>query len=196
MQKVIIHGCGGHAISVADVILNNFNDNCSIIFIDKNAKKNEKIMGFSVFAESPKKTADCFCGIGDNLLRRRAFLKTNFKTLISRDAFLGANNSIGAGSFIAHYAYIGPNTKIGKGCIINTNSILEHEAKVGDFSHISVNAILCGKVTIGKNVFVGAGSIIRDRVRITDDVTIGCGSVVVHDITEKGVYVGNPAKKI
>jgi acetyltransferase-like isoleucine patch superfamily enzyme len=30
---------------------------------------------------------------------------------------------------------------------------------------------------------------------ICDDVVIGAGSVVTHDITEPGVYAGNPAQK-
>jgi acetyltransferase-like isoleucine patch superfamily enzyme len=33
-------------------------------------------------------------------------------------------------------------------------------------------------------------------VRICDHVVIGAGSVVTKDITESGIYAGNPARKI
>jgi acetyltransferase-like isoleucine patch superfamily enzyme len=33
-------------------------------------------------------------------------------------------------------------------------------------------------------------------VTITDHVVIGAGSVVTKDITESGIYAGNPARKI
>nr|HQU73633.1 N-acetyltransferase [Calditrichia bacterium] len=33
-------------------------------------------------------------------------------------------------------------------------------------------------------------------VRICDNVVIGAGSVVTRDITEPGIYAGNPARKI
>jgi len=33
-------------------------------------------------------------------------------------------------------------------------------------------------------------------VSICDGVVIGAGSVVTRDITERGIYAGNPARKI
>ena len=33
-------------------------------------------------------------------------------------------------------------------------------------------------------------------VKIVDNVVIGAGSVVTKNIVEKGVYAGNPAKKL
>jgi len=35
-----------------------------------------------------------------------------------------------------------------------------------------------------------------DKVSITDDVVIGAGSIVIKDITDAGVYVGCPARRI
>lgn len=48
---------------------------------------------------------------------------------------------------------------------------------------------------IANNVLIGSNSSILP-VSITDNVIIGAGSVVTKNITEPGVYAGNPAKKI
>jgi acetyltransferase-like isoleucine patch superfamily enzyme len=48
---------------------------------------------------------------------------------------------------------------------------------------------------IGNRVSIGSNATLLP-VNICDDVVIGAGAVVTKDITEKGVYVGNPARKI
>jgi len=51
-------------------------------------------------------------------------------------------------------------------------------------------------VTIGDGVIVGYRSLIMMGVNIKDNIVIGANSVVTKNLTEKGVYVGSPAKKI
>ena len=46
---------------------------------------------------------------------------------------------------------------------------------------------------IGNNVSIGTNATVLP-VRICDDVVIGAGSVVTKDITEPGIYCGNPAR--
>ena len=53
-----------------------------------------------------------------------------------------------------------------------------------------------GEITIGNNVYVGTNAIILPNVHITDNVIIGAGAVVSKDITEDGVYVGVPARRV
>ena len=48
---------------------------------------------------------------------------------------------------------------------------------------------------IGNSVSIGSNATILP-ISICDKVVIGAGSVVTKNITEPGVYVGNPAKKI
>lgn len=196
-NKYIIFGCGGHARSVADVIL--FNDSDSkIIFIDDKAKEGETLYGFPVIKNCEIDDVKVALGIGDNNSRRVMYEKfqSNLVTVVSNDVYQGKDSNIGNGTFVAHNAHIGPLARVGNGCIINTHCVLDHEVVIGDFSHISVNATLCGKVKIGSNVFVGAGAVIKDNVKVCDDVVIGAGAVVVKDINEKGVYVGCPAKNV
>lgn len=87
---------------------------------------------------------------------------------------------------------IGDNVQITDGVKILTHgydwSVLK--VKYGDVLGSS------GKVKIGNNVFIGMNSIILKGVTICDDVIIGAGSLVNKNISEPGVYAGNPAKFI
>jgi acetyltransferase-like isoleucine patch superfamily enzyme len=57
------------------------------------------------------------------------------------------------------------------------------------------NKELWKSTRIGNNVSIGSNATILPVV-ICNNVVIGAGSVVTRDITEPGVYAGNPAKKI
>jgi acetyltransferase-like isoleucine patch superfamily enzyme len=56
------------------------------------------------------------------------------------------------------------------------------------------NRALWKSTLIGNNVSIGSNATVLP-VRICDNVVIGAGSVVTRDITEAGVYAGNPAVK-
>lgn len=47
---------------------------------------------------------------------------------------------------------------------------------------------------VGNRVSIGSNATILP-VTICDDVVVGAGSVVTRDITEPGIYAGNPARK-
>jgi sugar O-acyltransferase (sialic acid O-acetyltransferase NeuD family) len=103
---------------------------------------------------------------------------------------------IGAGTIICAEAIITCNAKIGKHCLININANVHHDCVLGDYVTISPSATVCGHVTIGDLCYIGANAVIREKITICPGVTIGCGAVVVKDITEPGIYVGNPVRKI
>ncbi len=199
MNDYIVLGCGGHARSIADIILSN-DRTSSITFLDKNARDGEKIYNFPVLKDfSITKTKEnIILGIGDNKLRENLYneYQEYIISLISKNAYLGYDSEVGNGTFIANNVHLGPSVKVGKGCIINTHAVLDHEVFIGDFTHVSVNATLCGKVKVGSNVFIGAGAVIKDSITICDNVIIGAGAVIIKNIDESGIYVGCPAKKI
>jgi acetyltransferase-like isoleucine patch superfamily enzyme len=49
------------------------------------------------------------------------------------------------------------------------------------------------KTYVGSGTSIGSGATILP-VRITSNCLIGAGTVVTKDLTEPGVYVGNPAR--
>ncbi len=206
IKELSIIGCGGHARSVADVVLNN-NSTIKLNFYDTNAYKEERILGgtYTVLPlniNTNFEYTNLFIAIGNNLKRRDYtvhYLKNtdqNLVTIISHTAYISRFSDVKQGCFVAENVHIGPECEIGKCTIVNTRAVIDHESKIGKYCHISVNSTVCGRCTIGDNVFLGAGAVVKDKINICDNVTIGAGAVVCADITESGLYVGCPAKKI
>ncbi len=104
--------------------------------------------------------------------------------------------------------------RMGKGCIVSANAVLSTDVTLEDFVHvdygatighgsrlmafarISPGANISGNVTIGRSVYIGAGAIVLENLDICEGVIIGAGAVVVSSITEKGTYVGVPARRL
>jgi sugar O-acyltransferase (sialic acid O-acetyltransferase NeuD family) len=198
-QSLVIHGCGGHARSLADVALAS--GVTELVFVDENAKAGEQLFGFPVVSNAPSVVSGAhLVAMGDNHKRADVFqqladAKINITSLISQSAYLGKEHTIGKNVFIGHRAHIGPRATIGDNTIINTHCIIEHDCRIGKHCHISVNAVVAGSCQIGDYVMVGAGATVIDGTKIASNITIGAGAVVVGDLTEPGVYVGIPARK-
>ena len=188
-------GCGGHARSVADVILAS-SPAAEILFVDNGARPQEQIMGFPVVPEAPLDAKRFGPSIGNNLMRAEWCAGKELVSVISRHAHIGRDAKIGRGVFVGNAVHIGPQARIGEGTIVNTAAVVEHNVFVGRYCHIAPNSTICGGVEIGDYAMIGAGAVIKPLIKIASDVVVGAGAVVVSDIVEKGIYVGCPAKKL
>jgi len=139
--------------------------------------------------------------IGDSKVRERIVnslpIQTKYFTFIHNSVLIyGSDVEIGLGSFIYPNVVLSTNIKIGNHSHINTGSTISHDARIGNFFTTSPGVNIAGNLTCGNNVFIGINSSTREKVKICDDVIIGLNSGVVKDITESGIYIGTPAKKI
>ena len=194
MQKkdvIYIIGCGGHARSVADVLISNGTK--SIVFVDNHGRPGETVLGFPVITALPEGIMAVHVASGDNQTRAN-YGALNSVTIIAANAYISGSCQIGEGSFIAHNAYCAVEAQIGKGCIINTGAVVEHQVIVGNYTHIAPNSTICGKCRIGNNVLIGAGTTIKPGITIADNIVVGSGAVIVSDLTEPGIYFGVPAR--
>ena len=107
---------------------------------------------------------------------------------IQKDVKIGNNSKVQSHSFICELVTIGNSCFIGHGVMFINDLFSKGGPAQGDKS-------LWRKTTIGNKVIIGSNSTILP-VDICDEVVIGAGSVVTKSITTKGVYAGNPAKKI
>lgn len=198
-RKLIIFGCGGHARSVLDILLDN-QENYEIVFVDQNAKEDEHILQFPVLTNYEFDGNEMiFAAVGDNQLRKEIldrFTNDKIISIISKRAYIGYDAVIEKGVLIGADAHLGPGTKIGKGTILNTGAIVEHETAVGQYTHIAPGSVVCGRCQIGELVTIGAGSTVVDKITICDCVTIGAGGVVIKNIGNSGIYVGVPVKQV
>lgn len=107
---------------------------------------------------------------------------------IQKDVTIGSECKIQSHSFICELVSIGNQCFVGHG-VMFVNDLFENGGPArGDKSKWKCT-------TIGNNVSIGSNATILP-VKICDDVVIGAGSVVTKDIFEKGVYIGNPARKL
>ena len=208
-EKIVLIGGGGHCRSVIDVIeTENRFDIAGII--DVKDKVGTKVLGYPVIGsdedlpELAKKYSNFLITLGqgktnDFRIKTYALLKeleVKLPIICSPLAHISAHACVAEGTVVMHGSIVNAGAKVGANCIINTQALIEHDAEVGDHCHISTKAAVNGFVKIGTNVFAGSSSVFADRVNVGDNIVIGAGTVVPKNISEPGIYVGNPARKI
>ena len=114
-------------------------------------------------------------------------------TIIASTARVSKYSTIGEGTVVMHQAFVNAGAHIGVNSIINTFCNIEHDSQIGDQCHISTGTMVNGDCKIGERVFVGSQSVLANGISIGDDIIVGAASFVRKDITEKGIYSGNPA---
>ena len=107
---------------------------------------------------------------------------------IQKDVVIGKRTKVQSHSFICELVTIGDNCFIGHGVMFINDTFSIGTPANGDKK-------LWKSSNIGDNVSIGSNATILP-VDICSHVIIGAGAVVTKNITESGIYVGNPAKKI
>lgn len=118
------------------------------------------------------------CHIGDS-----AFIGPFVE--IQRGVVIGKRTRVQSHSFICELVRIGDDCFIGHG-VMFINDLFSDGQPASDASGWK-GTIIGDQVSIGSNATILP-------VKICDRVVIGAGAVVTKNISEPGVYVGNPAK--
>lgn len=121
------------------------------------------------------------CAIGDNVF-------IGPFTEIQKQVTIGAFTKVQSHSFICELVDIGSHCFIGHG-VMFINDLFSGGGPAGG------NPDLWKPTRIGNHVSIGSNATILP-VTICNHVVIGAGAVVTKDITEPGIYVGNPARLI
>jgi len=107
---------------------------------------------------------------------------------IQSDVGIGPRTRIQSHSFICELVDIGADCAIAHG-VVFINDLFEGGGPArGDKTKWR-------STIIGNNVSIGSNATILP-VRVCDGAVIGAGSVVTRDITEPGIYAGNPCRKL
>ena len=203
-KKVFIFGYSGHAYVVIESLI-DAGYNIAGYFDFKEANKDPyklSYLGFerNVDVKSIVQDDLVFPAVGENSIREKLVhlfnaLNLNQFAAIDSTAKISKTAQIGLSTYVGKNVALNAQTFVGQGVIINTQATIEHECRIEDFVHIGPNSVLCGNVHVEKKSFVGANSVVRQNINIISDVLIGAGSVVVKSIEEKGIWLGNPARK-
>lgn len=120
----------------------------------------------------------------------------NYRTIIAQSSFIAIDSLIGEGSLLAPHSAVSVGAALGRHVQMNIGASVSHDTRIGDFVTLGPGARISGNCIIGPGVFVGIGAAVSNGISIVAGSVIGAGSVVVADITEPGVYVGAPARKV
>ena len=107
---------------------------------------------------------------------------------IQKDVSIGARTKVQSHAFICELVGIGSDCFISHGAMFVNDLFQKGGPAGGDKS-------LWRSTTIGDHVSIGTNATILP-VTICDHVVIGAGALVTKDISEPGVYVGNPARLV
>lgn len=142
------------------------------------SKTKNVLFGTNVKIVEPINLYDC--EIGDN-----CFIGPF--TEIQKDVKIGSNTKIQSHTFVCELVTIGNNCFIGHG-VMFINDLFENGGPAnGDKSKWK-------STTIGDNVSIGSNATVLP-INICNNVVIGAGAVVTKNITQPGIYIGNPARK-
>ena len=107
---------------------------------------------------------------------------------IQKGVKIGDRTRIQSHTFICELVTIGSDCFVAHG-VMFTNDLFKDGGPSGNDKSKWSSTEIGNHVSIGSNVTLLP-------VTVCDNVVIGAGAVVTKNITEPGVYVGNPAKNI
>jgi sugar O-acyltransferase (sialic acid O-acetyltransferase NeuD family) len=191
-MKLALFGYGGHAREVACQI------NQEVTFFVDDEYANDIAKPISEF--DPEEYL-MMVAVADSYNRKavvdRLPKETKYFTFIHPSVqIMDDNIEVGEGSFIGANSILTTNIKLGKHALLNRGNHIGHDCFIGDYFSAMPNAVLGGNVWIDNKVYLGSCSNIKEKIRIVANVTIGMSAAVIRNITEPGVYVGIPSKKI
>jgi UDP-perosamine 4-acetyltransferase len=209
LDEIIVIGGGGHA-KVVITILRKVNHYRILGYTDRKdhgALAGVRFLGsdrdLAALTAGPKKIAAVLAvgqvGLGETRLQLWKELQQyslSFPLIVSPDAIVNEGVSGGEAAVVMDGAVINTETHLGRGTIVNTNSTVEHDVSLADWVHVAPGATISGGVTVGCFSMIGAGATVIEGIKIAAGCMVGAGSTVVHDLTEPGIYVGSPARRI
>jgi len=196
-------GTGGFAREVLCLIwdLGRYDQVKAFVEADA-AYSHQQLMNIPVISQSQFDPfgAEVVIAIGDPVTRHKVSQAlprdTDYATLIHPSVIMSPWVKIGAGSIICARTTLTCDISLGKHTQLNLHTTVGHDCVLEDFVTTAPAVNISGMCHLERKIYVGTNAAIRQNIRITEGTTIGMGAVVVKDITESGVYVGNPCRKI
>ena len=207
MKPLILIGGGGHCKSVIEAVESQGRKILGVLDMPEDVGKqilSTKVIGTDDDISQYVNLAEFVITVGFiknpstciKLYNRVKEAGGKLATIIASTAYVSKYATIGEGTVVMHHAFVNAGARMGCNVILNTFTNIEHDVVIGDHCHISTGTIVNGDCKIGNKVFVGSQVVISNGLNICNDVIIGAGSAVVTNVIKKGIYVGNPAKRI
>jgi sugar O-acyltransferase (sialic acid O-acetyltransferase NeuD family) len=209
MDEIVVVGGGGHAKVVISILqkLKRFS-----VLGYTDLKSNGVLLSIPYLGDDTKLAAlnfhpqklNAVLAVGQVGLGKARYelwkslhpLGLSFPLIVSPNAIINEGVFADECVVVMDGAVINVGATIGRGAIVNTNSTVEHDVVLDEWVHVAPGATISGGVKVGRFSMIGVGATIIEGRKIAPECVVGAGATVVHDLTEPGVYVGCPARRI
>ncbi len=199
MRELTVIGAGGHAkvvISTARAA----GWTISAVYDDDPANAGRDVLGAPIVGpaelDNDGRGIAAVIAVGANDARHRIArsLRCDWVTIVHPRAWIDDSVTLGVGTVVFAGAVIQPAARLGDHVIVNTTASIDHDSTIGDFAHLCPGSHLAGGATIGDGVLMGVGSGTIPYRSVGAWSIVGAGGAVVHDIPDRVVATGVPAK--
>lgn len=208
MKKICIIGTGGFGRETLSCLIDVFAnekknaDELACFMVDDLFYNETEVMGIKVIRRSEFNASlySVIVAVGDPIARKKIVeslpKETTYATLIHPSAILSKWVKIGEGSVVTAGTILTCNIIIGKHANLNLNTTIGHDCNIDDYFTTAPAVNVSGNCNFGKCVYIGTNASVKEKISICDNVVIGMGSIVLKSITEEGVFVGAPLRKL
>ena len=207
-KRIAFLGCGEMARHIAHYMVEDQQFDIIGYYDDYTAKGNI-VSGYPILGNLDNLIQDHKDGVFDEIINAIGYTRFNYR----KELYERFINKVPFATFIHSTCLIDSTAKIGKGVVIFPFSIIYLDAVIEDNVFIQIRSYvtdsivkkhtllsgtvsIAGRSEVGECCFLGISTTVSNDVKICDYVTTGATTAVVKDITEAGLYVGVPARKI
>jgi sugar O-acyltransferase (sialic acid O-acetyltransferase NeuD family) len=119
-----------------------------------------------------------------------------FARAIHPSAFVDSSVQLGDGCVVMAGCHLELETQLEDNVLLYNGCNLSHHCKIGAHSMLSPGVLIAGFTQIGERNVLGIGSIFTEKLTTCPDCRTGAGATVVSHLTQPGIYVGIPAKRM
>lgn len=198
-KNLWIAGAGGLGKEVCNLFSDDYNFEGYIDENRNNCDFAKKVYSLDYYYRYYRQCDNIMICVGDPVIKQKLAERLYPNSLgvnLVHKTTLAKNVLFVGGCIVFPYVTFTANNVVGRCCTIYQNCSISHDTVIGDYCNITPGVNIAGRCKIGNRVYLGIGSVISNDVAICDDVIVGAGAVVVNNITESGIYVGIPARKI
>ena len=167
----------------------------------------EAAFGFPIFSSDeflnkvPPSEAVLFAPLTKGSARKEVFLRFKnlgytFASYVSPKAEVWDLSVVGENCYIQEFNNIQYGTHFGDNCLFWAGNHIGHHGSIASHVTFTSHCVLSGGCTIDELCYFGVNSTIGDGVDICASVFLGMGAIANKSITEEGIYVGGPARRI
>lgn len=209
MKKLFLYGAGSvgrEVFDIADRINTSESRWGEIAFIDDTQEtgifQGKRVFQYCDFVKlfSPDEVEIAITN-GEPIARKALYEKVRsdgyqLANVVDKTAIVSPSAQLGEGVIVYPFVMISSDSKIGDNVLIYCQTTVAHDSIIGEGSVLSIGVIVSGNCTISKYCFIGAGATIREKIEIGEWNIIAMSSGVCKSVSQNGIYMGNPAKRV